>query len=241
VASISANRTSAPVGESVTVTLRGFKAGEIVDVKLGSRLVVNDKVVSSTGSGTASFVIPTVPGGTYALTGTGNKGSSASVSLRVAPSAWVESGSPAPGASVQIAYRGFKAGEDIVMRFDTQDGAVANTPTETTSSSGSGRDGITIPGGSPEGNRYLWVIGDQGSKVRITLTIDGAALPEPTATETAPAIPTETAVVETPTDVPTETPVIETPTEVPTEVPTETPTTAAPTEEPTVEGSPTGE
>jgi subtilisin len=234
-ASISANRTSAPVGESVTVTLRGFKAGEVVDVKMGSKLVVNDKVVSSSGFGTASFVVPATPGGYYALAATGNKGSSASVNLKVAPSAWLDSGSPAPGAAVTIAYRGFKVGENIVMRFDAQDGAVANTPTETASSTGSGSDGISIPAASAEGNRYLWLIGDQGSKVRITLTIGPAGLPEPTPTETATAAPTETVVVETPTEAPTE---------IPTDIPTETPVpetpTEGPTEEPTVEGSPAG-
>jgi hypothetical protein len=239
VASVSANRSSAPVGESVTVTLRGFKAGEVVDVKLGSKLVINDKVVSSSGFGTASFVIPTMPGGYYALTGTGNKGSSASVNLKVAPSGWLDSGSPAPGAAVTIAYRGFKVGENIEMRFETQIGELVNTPTEAASSTGSGSDGITIPAAAIEGDRYLWLIGDQGSKVRITLAVGPAGLPEPTPTETATAAPTETVVVETPTEAPTEVP-----TDVPTEAPTETPVVETPTDvptvEPTVEGSPAG-
>ena len=233
---ITSDHTSAPVGETVNITLSGFGANDLVDVKLGTRTVVNDLVVSTGGAGGTSFVVPTMPGGYYSLAAKGTSGKSASVTLKVAPSAYLYSGAPAPGSSVSVAYRGFKAGENIVYRIDTQSGDVINTPTETASSTGSGVDTITIPDDGNTGLRYVWVMGDQGSKVRISLTVNPAELPEPTATATQE--PSGTPVVESPTAIPSDTPVVETPTEAPTETPVAETPTEVPTELPTTEASP---
>jgi hypothetical protein len=233
---ITLSPTSGPVGESVSVTFRGFKSGETVDIKINGKTVINDKTMSSTGSGSQSFTLPAMPRNTYTVTATGNKGSSASAKFSVKQSAWVSSGTPSPDSNVTVQYRGFKVGEVITFRYGTQDGPVINTPTEVASSTGSGSDTATIPGSAINGTAYVWVMGDQGTKIRVTLTVSGAGLPtpEPTATAEPTEIPTE-APTEEPTEVPTEAPT-EVPTEVPTEEPTEIPTeepTAAPTETPT--------
>ena len=68
VSSISVNRTSAPVGETVTVTLRGFGKGETVTIKFGSK-TMGTKTVSSSGYGQFSFMVPTTTGGNYARDG----------------------------------------------------------------------------------------------------------------------------------------------------------------------------
>ena len=238
VSSISVNRTSAPVGETATVTLRGFGKGETVTIKFGSK-TMGTKTVSSSGYGQFSFVIPTTTGGNYAVTGTGPT-NSASVNLKVAGSAWLRSGSPAPGSTVYVSYRGFKSGEVIQYLYDSQSGPIINTPTEIASTSGSGDDSITIPALSTIENHYVWLIGDQGTRVRISLSISAAEQPEPTAT----VEPTETATPEPTVDTPTQTPEpsVEVPTETPTpeptvEVPTETPTAEIPTETPVPSGA----
>ena len=238
VSSISVNRTSAPVGETVTVTLRGFGKGETVTIKFGSK-TMGTKTVSSSGYGQFSFMVPTTPGGNYAVTGAGPT-NSASVNLKVAGSAWLRSGTPTPGSTVYVSYRGFKSGEVIQYLYDSQSGPMINTPTEIASTSGSGDDSITIPAVSTTGNHYVWLIGDQGTKVRISLSISAAEQPEPTAT----AAPTETATPEPTVDAPTQTPEpsVEAPTETATpeptvEVPTETPTVEVPTETPVPSGA----
>lgn len=248
VSSLTLSRTSAPVGETVTITMRGFGKGEIVSLKFGSKSL-GSKTMTSNGYGTLSFTIPTTTGGYYAVTATGNQGHTVSTSLKVIGSAWVSSGTPKPGAAVTIAYRGFKAGEHITMKLDTQSGTVVNTLPETASSTGSGSDGVKIPAATSEGGHYLWLIGDKGTKVRILLGVVAAEAPTPTQTPTATvtAEPTETpepTVVSptetTPPELPTETPTVELPTETPTvELPTETPTAEAPTETPTAVVPPT--
>ena len=234
---ISIDRTSGPVGETVNVTLRGFSAGETVDVRLGTRLVIDNLVVSGSGFGTSSFIVPAMPGGWQALKATGNDGNTATVSFKVAASAWVRTGTPAPGAVVYISYRGFKASEVVTYVYDTQAGPVINTPTETASSTGSGDDSVTIPADSTEGAHYVWLMGNMGTKVRIPLTIGPAEEPTPTPSPEPSQTPEPTAEIptEVPTEVPTDVPT-EVPTDVPTEVPTEAPTempTEAPTEVPT--------
>ena len=240
---ITLSPTSGPVDANVSVTFRGFKSGETVDIRINGRTVINDKAMSSTGSGSASFTLPAMPRATYTVTATGNKGSSTSAKFSVKQSAWVSSGAPSPNANLTVSYRGFKAGEIVTFRYNTQDGALINTPAEVASSTGSGSDTVTIPGTATTGASYVWVMGDQGTNVRVALTVSGAGLPtpEPTATAEPTEIPTDVPTeepTEAPTEVPTEVPTqvpTEQPTEVPTDVPTEQPTettTLAPTEEP---------
>jgi subtilisin len=238
VSSVSVNRTSATVGETVRVTLRGYGKGETVTIKFGSK-TMGTKTVSSSGYGQYSFVVPATVGGNYAITGASSK-NSATANLKVAGSAWLRSGTPSPGATVYVSYRGFKSGEVIQYLYDSQSGPVINTPTEIASTSGSGDDSITIPVTSTVDSHYVWLIGNQGTKVRISLSIAAAAQPEPTAT---PA-PIETATPEPTVDAPTQTPepTVEAPTETATpeptvEMPTETPTVEVPTETPVPSGA----
>ena len=182
----------------------------------------------------------------------GNEGNSDAIAFKVAPTASIQDGAvPAPNALVPIGYVGFKAGEVITFHYDSQTSPAINTPTETASSTGSGIDSVRIPSDSAPGAHYVWIIGNQGTKVRMPLSVSAAEAPEPTATATAEPtgtpeptvdVPTETPepTAEVPTktatpEAPTETPTVEQPTEVPpTEVPTETPT-ELPTETPTTE------
>jgi hypothetical protein len=233
VSSVSVNRSSAPIGETVTVTLRGYGKGETVTVRLGSK-VIGAKTVSSSGYGTLTFVIPATTGGNSTVVGNGSLGNSSSVNLKVTGSAYLRTGTPAPGATVYISYRGFKAGEVIQYRYDTQSGPVINTPTEIASSTGSGDDSVKIPASSSTGNHYVWLIGDQGTKVRIALSVGAAQEPEPTATATAE--PTQPASPEPTIEVPASPePTVETPTETPIPEPTVELPTATPAAS---EGSP---
>jgi hypothetical protein len=122
----------------------------------------------------------------------------------------------------------------IQYRYDTQSGPVINTPTEIASSTGSGDDSVKIPASSSTGNHYVWLIGDQGTKVRIALSVGAAQEPEPTATATEE--PTQPASPEPTIEVPASPePTVETPTETPIPEPTVELPTATPAAS---EGSP---
>lgn len=244
VSSLSLGRASAPVGETVTITLRGFGKGEVVSLKVGSK-GIGSKTVSSNGYGTVSFQVPTMAGGSYTIVGAGNKGHTASASFKVLGSGGVYSGTREPGALITIAYRGFKAGESIAIKYDSQSGSIINSLPEIASSTGSGSDSARIPDTSSAGNHYVWLMGDKGTRIRILIGVSSADDPRPTATAsvTATAEPTgtpeptvdspvEPATPEPPTETPTVGPSPETPT---VEIPTETPTPEPPTETPTAE------
>jgi subtilisin family serine protease len=239
VPSIDRNRSSAPIGETVVITLRGFGANEAVTVEFDGR-DVGSTTVSGDGFGQVSFQVPASVGGWHMVTADGSQGSAEQIALKVAPSAYPDpdGAEPEAGNRIRIYYRGFKAGEVIEFRWGTQSGGVINSPTELASSTGSGSDSIGIPESATAGGHYVWLMGSMGTRVRILLAVSAASEPDPTATptESATAEPTGTAEASpTPTtEVPTETGTPETPTETPpTEVPTETPVFEVPTETPT--------
>ena len=143
VSSISVNRTSAPVGETVTVTLRGFGKGETVTIKFGSK-TMGTKTVSS--SGVRPVLVRDSDDHRRELRGDGDRTNEQRPrSIEGRRQRLVAIGSPAPGSTVYVSYRGFKSGEVIQYLYDSQSGPIINTPTEIASTSGSGDDSITIP------------------------------------------------------------------------------------------------
>ena len=241
--------TSGPVGQSVTVRLRGFGSGESIvlwfDTGAGTRSVARVTASIKTGSVNARLVVPASTNGSHRVTAAGDGGNSTFTSFRTNESAYISAGTPAPERLVRVQVRGFGAGELVNARFDSQDGEPLGSLTA--SATGSGSIAVRIPAGASDGSHYLWLIGDQGNQVRLPLTVSGAEEPTPTASPTATSTPTETPGTETPTVEPTLEPTIPSPTEIPTEVlptetatveiPTETPTIAAPTETSTIEAT----
>jgi hypothetical protein len=231
--------TSGTVGSTVNAQLRGFGSGESVlvsfDTGSGVRSLVR-ATASGVGSADVSFVVPTSSRGKHRVSATGSLGNGTYTSYFTRQSAFVSSGTPESGRLVRVQVRGFVAGELVEARFDAPD--AAGLGTVTASSTGSGSVAVRIPAEANEGSHDLWLIGNQGTTVRLPLTIEAAVVPTPTTSATSTVEPTVTTPVETPTIEPaTESPV---PTETATiAIPTETPTTAAPTETqtPAPEGS----
>jgi hypothetical protein len=213
--------TSGTVGSTVGAQLRGFGAGESVlvtfDTGGGVRSLARVST-SSKGSGDISFIVPASARGKHRVSASGSAGNGTYTTYFTRQSAWVSSGTPAPGRLVRVQIRGFGAGEPVEVRFDAPDAIALGSVTA--SATGSGSVAVRIPSDSPEGSHDLWLVGSQGTSARVPLTITMAERPTPTATfppEPTMTIPAETATIEVPTDipVPTETPVVETPTETP--------------------------
>jgi hypothetical protein len=225
--------TSGVVGSTVNAQLRGFGGGESVLVSFdtgdGVRSLVR-ATTSSTGSADVSFVVPASSRGKHRVSAAGSLGNGTYTSYFIRQSAFISAGTPEAGRLVRVQVRGFVGGEVAEARFDAPEATALGSVT--VSATGSGSVAVRIPADASEGPHDLWLIGSQGTAVRLPLTVATAAIPTPTATATSTVEPSATISDETPTvESSTETPV---PTETATtEIPTETATAVVPTETPT--------
>jgi subtilisin len=225
--SVTLSSSTGRVGDTVTVTLRGYGAGQSVlvtfDSGAGIRSVVRLRA-SSTGAATGAFVVPPSTRGSHKVTGADDSGHTTYTRFETLPSLVAESPVAADATSA-VTLRGFMAGEVVELRWGSSTGSVLNTKVVT--ASGSGATTVLIPVGAADGKHSLWAVGNLGSAVRVTVTTFTAA-EEPTRTPTATASPTveATATAEPPTAATTETATSEPPTSTP-EPATETPTVAS--------------
>ena len=215
---------------------RGFGSAESIvvwfDTGGGLRSMVRVTATFQTGSANTSFIVPASTDGRHRVGATGNAGNTTYAAFRTRPSAYVSAGTPEPDRLVRVQFRGFVGGELVEARFDTQAGISLGSTVS--SESGSGSLAVRIPSDASEGTHYVWMMGNQGNNIRITLSVIAASEPFPTptpsATPTGEATSTpvsdQTATPEpgSPTVAPpTETVVAPTPSETTTsEIPTET-------------------
>jgi hypothetical protein len=251
---IDLDRTSGPVGETVAVQLRGFGSGESIvvwfDTGGGLRSMVRVTATLQTGSANTSFIVPASTDSRHRVTATGTAGNTTYGAFRTRPSAYVSAGTPEPDRLVRVQFRGFVAGELVEARFDTQAGPSLGSTMA--SGTGSGSLAVRIPGNASEGSHYVWMIGNQGNNIRITLSVIAAGEPLPTRTPSATPTGATTA---TPVSGETATPELGSPTEAPptgtivaptpgatttSEISTETPTATATPSAPAASETPTG-
>ena len=224
--SVTLSASTGRVGDTVTVTIRGYGAGQSVlvtfDSGAGLRSVVRVRA-SSSGTATGTFVVPPSTRGSHRVTGADDSGHTTYASFATLPSLVAES-PVAAGATSVVTLRGFMAGEVVELRWGASAGSVLKTKLVT--ASGSGATTVLIPAGTADGKHSLWAVGNLGTAVRVTVTTFTAAeVPTltPTATETASPTIEVTATAEPPTLTPTVIATSEPPTSTP-EPPTETPT-----------------
>ena len=77
------NPTKGPAGTIVKIFGYGFTSGETATVTLGTRTILENVDVDSIINGTASFIIPTLPVGTYKVTVVDTEGLSASNTFKL--------------------------------------------------------------------------------------------------------------------------------------------------------------
>lgn len=141
--SISLSTASGPVNTVVTVTGSGFTAGATYQTYFAYgttyQVTVNTGTVSSTGTLTSNFSVPTVPAGSYnARVQTSSDQAIASFTVTSAISLNVFS---APvGQQISITGTGFGVGRTVVIRFDS-----AQVVTSITSNTGTFSTLFVIP------------------------------------------------------------------------------------------------
>ncbi len=122
-AGISASRTSAPPGSSITITGSGFSAGETgITVTYNGNPIASVTAADANGSWKANFVVPASPSGSHAI----DAGSSSTPATTIADIAFtVTAGistnraSAAPGSSITVTGSGFGIGETgITITYD---------------------------------------------------------------------------------------------------------------------------
>lgn len=139
------SQDTAKVGDTVSLTLRGYAKGESIAIALDSTSHTLLTVTAS-GSGSASgkIVVPATVGGRHKLIGLGTTGSQSTASLTVVRSV---SFSPAHGpaaSSIRVAVRGFSKGERVELLW-IEPGLSRSLAIVTMSSTGSANVTVTVP------------------------------------------------------------------------------------------------
>ncbi len=94
------------VGDSVTITGKGFAASSSVTVDFGSTTVVTVNT-SSNGSFTASFTVPAIGGGTYQVRARDSSSYEATANYTVSATASIGKTQGTPGSEVSVSGSGF--------------------------------------------------------------------------------------------------------------------------------------
>ena len=206
--------TAGGVGSTVSVSLKGFLAGEsvLITFDAGSAIRRPARVTTSaSGAATATFAVPVSVGGARTVSATGSRGTTASTTFTVKPTARISDSSLAEEQSAVLTVRGYDAGEVVTFRWDAVDGPKLGT--KQTTGTGSGIATLALPADAATGNHRIYAVGNGGHTASVGLSVTIAEEPTtPTATATlAPpeASPTEAA---SPEPV-TETPVVDGPTQ----------------------------
>jgi hypothetical protein len=160
---ITVNKTSGPVGTSITVSGTGFTPGESgIVIMLGGKAVGPVVSASSSGTWSAQFEIPTMPGGTNLVDAYGSTTSASAVSdlsFQITPTVTISPSSAAPGSTVAVEGNGFVANETVTVSYDSTD----MLPTFKAGSDGTWSTRITIPAGAA-GSHKIYAKGTSTAK-----------------------------------------------------------------------------
>jgi hypothetical protein len=174
VPSLKLSLTSGKAGTSVTATLKGFGAGQVVPITWDGGANLVTITTSAVGSGSANFGIPEATGGQHTV-------AAGSVS---APFAVVAGISLSPstgnaGTAVVVTLRGYSPGEAVsITWFDNESTNVA-VATATASALGSASANFTVPDAAKGAHRVDGV-GSLGSAATSSFTVSPKMVLSPT-------------------------------------------------------------
>ncbi len=142
-ASCTLSPTSGPVGTAVKVTCSNFQAGEWVRIYWDSTATTQRTLflASSTGTGSATFVVPDATAGAHQVIAQGaTSAQQASQNYTVDSSLTLSSTSGKVGAFVTVTLKGYGAGETVNLTWDG-----APLKSVTTSTTGTASTWFTAP------------------------------------------------------------------------------------------------
>ncbi len=175
--------TMGRVGTTVTVTPRGYAAGEVVAIKWYDTATASTQVATTTtstlGSGSASFTIPEAAKGAHPVEGVGSGGSVASAPFTVGPSLAISPTTATVGSSVGVTLRGYAAGETIALRWYDTTTATSDITTVIADARGSASPTFAVPE-SVRGMHRFEAVGSTGGSLSAYLTVKPSISLDPT-------------------------------------------------------------
>jgi len=130
-AEISINESSGIAGDTVTMTGSKFAAYEKgIMILFDGQAVVTDIKANSEGEWEESFQVPGMPSGTYSITAEGELTSKEEVgelSFEIQPEFMLSQDQGHVGMELTVTGRGFPADEDIIILYDDNQVAIAET------------------------------------------------------------------------------------------------------------------
>lgn len=174
--------TSGATGVQVTVTGYGFTSGELANVTLGSKIMLQNITVASLATG-VTFVIPTLPVGAYTVTANDESKLTASTTFTITKTTEVTLTpvSASRNAIVNMQGIGFRAASGTAYTVTLKNSTLSinptvtpispSTTTQTTNSSGGFRATFTVPSNWANGNYILNVTDAAGLTVEVPFTI----------------------------------------------------------------------
>ena len=176
---ISISRSSGAAGSSVTVTGSGFGASETgITVTYDGTPVAQSITANSQGGWSATFEVPASTSGSHKIGAYGSltqTTSASEVSFNIGPAISVSHDYGYVGETVDVTGSGFGANAPLSLSYDDEEIPAQG---ETTDSSGSFSESITIPK-SVHGPHTIMVTDDQNNNSKVTFTMES----------TPPAVP----------------------------------------------------
>jgi hypothetical protein len=136
----------------VTANVSGFGNTVSVPVKWGDTLLTTI-TTNSSGAGSSAFRVPYAPMGTYPVT-FGAGGGSLTKTFEVIPRIKLTPSTGAPGDTVDVSLRGYKARETVRIRWK-RGTSWAEVARVTTSSTGSANIDVKVPSWAPDGTNSV--------------------------------------------------------------------------------------
>lgn len=167
--------TAGPVGQRVTVALRGFSSRDRITLFWDNGAVLTTLTtvtVSSSGNVNATFVVPASTGGSHRLIADTQSGGSVRASFTVAPSMSRSPAEVAPGDDLSIAIRGFRSSENVTFSIETTSGVTSLGSATVSSRTGSRNVTFEVPVTLAPGAATLRAEGSRGTSIFSPLTIE---------------------------------------------------------------------
>ena len=128
---ISIDKSSGSVGDTITMTASRFAASEKgIEILFDGEAVVTDIKANSEGKWQASFQVPEIPAGEYSVTAEGEQTSREDVgdlSFEIEPDIVLSPDAGHVGMNLTVTGQGFAASEDVVITYDGNQVATAET------------------------------------------------------------------------------------------------------------------
>ena len=183
--SMSISATSGKVGNSVTLTFRGYGASELVNVNWfatsSSSTVVATTTSSATGNASATFNVPDTTSGSHDVQGVGStSGTSVTRSYTVAPSLALSPATGSTSSSTMVTMTGYGANESITVNWFSTTTTSVIAGTVTAGADGSATLVYTIPVAVSGAHKVQGVSATSGTSVFANFTIVPTATISPT-------------------------------------------------------------